>query len=89
MNHLNLKLEVYTPNGMLFEGEVYSVTLPGAKEIFTVLKNHGAIISSLKKGVIKYKLDEEDEEFFTIDALGGFVEVKNNVVTVCLETVIK
>lgn len=85
----NIKLEIYTPNGMLFDGAIYSVTLPGAKEIFTVLKDHGAIISSLKEGVIKYKLDKDDEEVSTIEVLGGFAEVKKNVVTVCLETVIK
>lgn len=85
----NLKLEIYTPSGKLFDGAVYSVTLPGAKEIFTVLKDHGAIISSLKKGVIKYKIDKDDEEVFTIEVLGGFAEVKKNVVTVTLETVIK
>ena len=71
---------------MLFDGKVTSVTLPGTKGIFTVLKNHGAIISSLTEGKIKYTIDEE---ITTIDVLGGFAEVKNNVVTVCLETVIK
>lgn len=81
-----LKLEIYTPNGVLFNGKVTSVTLPGTKGIFTVLKNHGAIISSLTEGVIKYTIDEETS---TIDVLGGFAEVKKNVVTVCLETVIK
>ena len=85
----SLTLKIYTPSGMLFDGEVYSVTLPGAKEIFTVLKDHGAIISSLKEGVIKYKMNKDDEEVFTIEVLGGFVEVKKNVVTVTLETVIK
>ncbi len=81
-----LKLEIYTPNGVLFDGKVTSVTLPGTKGIFTVLKNHGAIISSLTEGKIKYTIDEE---ITTIDVLGGFAEVKNNVITVCLESVIK
>lgn len=82
----NLRLEIYTPNGILFNGEVTSVTLPGTKGIFTVLKNHGAIISSLTEGKIKYLIEKE---ISTIDVLGGFAEVKNNVVTVCLETIIK
>lgn len=82
----NLKLEIYTPNVVLFDGEVTSVTLPGSKGLFTVLNNHGAIISSLTKGVIKYMINEE---ISTIEATGGFVEVKKNVVTVCLETIIK
>ena len=83
----NFNLEIYTPNGVLFSGEVTSVTLPGTKEVFTVLKNHGAIISSLTKGIIKYMIDDKD--IFTIEVLGGFAEVKKNVVTVCLETIIK
>lgn len=82
----NLKLEIYTPNGVLFDGEVTSVTLPGSKGLFTVLNNHGAIISSLTKGVIKYTINQE---ISTIETTGGFVEVKKNVVTVCLETIIK
>ncbi len=82
----NFKLHIYTPNGALFSGEVTSVTLPGTKGVFTVLKNHGAIISSLTNGRIKYMIDEE---IYTIDVLGGFAEVKKNVATVCLETIIK
>ena len=82
----NLRLEIYTPNGILFNGEVTSVTLPGTKGIFTVLKNHGALISSLTEGKIKYLIEKE---ISTIDVLGGFAEVKDNVVTVCLETIIK
>ena len=81
-----LRLEIYTPSGVLFNGEVTSVTLPGTKGIFTVMYNHGAIISSLTKGKIKYLIDNE---ISNIEVAGGFAEVKNNVVTVCLETIIK
>ncbi len=81
-----LRLEIYTPNGALFNGEVTSVTVPGTKGVFTVMYNHGAIISSLTEGKIKYTIDEK---ISTIEVLGGFAEVKNNVVTVCLETIIK
>jgi F0F1-type ATP synthase epsilon subunit len=48
--------------------------------------NHGAIISSLTEGKIKYLIDKE---ISIIEVVGGFAEVKNNVVTVCLETIIK
>lgn len=81
-----LRLEIYTPNGVLFNGEVTSVTLPGTKGIFSVLYNHGAIISSLTKGKIKYVMNKKVS---SIEVLGGFAEVKKNVVTVCLETIIK
>lgn len=71
---------------MLFNGEVTSVTLPGTKGPFTVLKNHAPIISSLTEGEIKYVVDKK---FSKIEVNSGFVEVKKNIVTVCLETIIK
>lgn len=85
----DLKLEIYTPSGMLYNDGVTSVTLPGAQGKFTVLKNHGAIISSLTEGKIRYKINEDDEDMISIKATGGFVKVKHNVVTVCLDTVIE
>lgn len=87
----DLKLEIYTPSGMLYNDGVTSVTLPGAQGKFTVLKNHGAIISSLTEGKIRYKIneDDEDKDTISIDVISGFVEVKHNVVTVCLDTVIE
>lgn len=82
----NILLEIYTPDGVLFNGEVTSVTLPGTKGPFTVLKNHAPIISSLTEGEIKYVVDKK---FSKIEVNSGFVEVKKNIVTVCLETIIK
>lgn len=83
----NIRLEIYTPNGVLFNGEVSMVTLPGTKGVFTVLDKHGAIISSLSKGKIKYI--SNNNETATIDITGGIAEVKSNVVTVCLDTIIE
>ena len=82
----NITLKIFTPDGILYNGEVTSVTLPGTQGVFTVLINHAPIISSLTKGKIKYMVDED---ISMIDVSSGFVEVKNNIVTVCLETVIK
>ena len=83
----NITLKIFTPDGVLYDGEVESVTLPSEKGPFTVLLNHAPIISSLIKGNIEYKVDDESSSRIDVDS--GFVEVKNNVVTVCLETVIK
>lgn len=82
----NITLEIFTPDGVIFNGKVDSVTLPGTKGEFTVMLNHAPIISSLTKGKIKYKIKED---VFTIESKGGIVEVKNNIVIVCLETIIK
>ena len=82
----NIRLEIFTPDGVLFNGEVTSVTLPGTSGPFTILNNHAPIISSLKEGIIKYVVGKK---ISTIKVNAGFVEVKNNIVTVCLETIIK
>lgn len=58
---------------------VSSVTLPGRLSSFTILKNHSPIISSLEQGAIKYVSSNETH---TINIDDGFVEAKDNVVTV-------
>ncbi|MGM9746714.1 MAG: ATP synthase F1 subunit epsilon [Paludibacteraceae bacterium] len=79
-----MKLEIISPTGAIFAGEVTSVSLPGTFSAFEVLHNHAPIISSLKRGNIVYKTDT-DEKVLAVD--GGFVEVNNNCITVCIEKI--
>ena len=81
-----MKLEIISPQGSIFAGEVTAVALPGKFSAFEVLNNHAPIISSLKKGKITYRT-ESGEQSLMVD--GGFVEVENNVITVCIENVLK
>ncbi|MCM1518131.1 MAG: ATP synthase F1 subunit epsilon [Pseudoflavonifractor sp.] len=74
-------LKVISAQDVLFEGEVDSVTLPGAKGSFTVLHNHASLISTLDAGVIVYKHNGADKE---LEISGGLVDVDNNVVSVCI-----
>ncbi len=80
-----MKLEIISPKGKIFAGDVTSVSLPGTFSAFEVLNNHAPIISSLKSGKIVYKTDDAERELTIED---GFVEVENNVVTVCVEKVV-
>ena len=45
-------LEIVTPEGILFEGDVLRVKLPGVSGEFQLLENHAPIASSLTKGLI-------------------------------------
>ena len=78
-----MKLKVISPESVVFEGDVDSVTLPGAMGGFTVLKNHASIISTLVAGVLVYtpagSTDEQRQEI-----VGGLVDVDNNIISVCL-----
>lgn len=77
-----LKLRVLSPQQLLFEGEVSSVTLPGSTSPFTVLDGHAPIISSLDNGPV-ICVDKDGEHKF--ESKGGFVEVKDNTVSVCID----
>ena len=67
----------------MFDGKVEMVTLPGEVGSFTVLYDHAPLISSLVRGEIKYR--EEDELEKSIGISSGFVEVRDNIVSACVE----
>ena len=57
-----MKLEIVTPESIIFKGEVVSVTLPGLNGQFQLLSNHTAIISALKSGEVRIKLPNGTED---------------------------
>lgn len=81
-----MKLEIISPEKTYYRGEVDSVTLPGALGPFQILKNHAPMISSLTKGQIIISIDGHLKDLSIND---GFVEVSNNVITVCIDAVNK
>jgi F-type H+-transporting ATPase subunit epsilon len=78
----NITLMILTPQATLFEGLVEKVELPGVKGRFMILKDHAPIISSLEEGDVIFESDGVTEK---VNIMSGFVEVNNNVVTVCAE----
>ena len=46
-------VEIFTPEALLFKGEVTSVKVPGAKGPFVILEHHAPIISLLTAGEVK------------------------------------
>ena len=77
-----MKLEIISPEKTLFSGQVELVTLPGMAGSFTILNNHAPIISSLIAGNMVYRTNGEDNE---LEINGGFIESKNNTITVCID----
>lgn len=76
-----MKLEIISPSEIMFSGDVESVTLPGVKGKFTVLKNHASLISELKEGKVRY-LSNGVESF--IDIKGGLADIDMNKIAVCV-----
>lgn len=77
-----LTLKIISPERIVYQGMVESVTVPGTLGSFQILNDHAPIISSLEKGVVEYATKEGRESFAVT---GGFVEVKKNEVCVCVE----
>mgnify|MGYP002623767711 FL=1 len=77
-----LKLKIVSPEKIEFDGEVESVLVPGTMGQFEILNDHAPIISTLQKGYVEYGTKEGKVR---LDILGGFVEVKKNEVSLCME----
>jgi F-type H+-transporting ATPase subunit epsilon len=75
-------IKVISKNGLEFESEVDSVTLPAKDGYITVLKNHSSLITSLNTGTITARLSGSNEKIIEID--GGFSEIKNNKLIVLI-----
>ncbi len=81
MNKITVK--IVSPKGEVYSGEVQHVSLPGVVAAFAVYPRHAPMISALEEGNIKCLTTDGEELSFHIQS--GFVEVKEDVVTVCVE----
>ena len=77
-----MKFLLLSPEKKLFDGEVDSVTIPGTKGMFTVWSHHASLITTIEKGEVVCKTADSEQKFL-VD--GGFAEVKNDIVSVCIE----
>ena len=72
----NFKIEIISPERIIFSEETKMVTLPSYEGDMSILKNHISIITFLRPGIIKVqKNDENFKEFFVQD---GTVEYFND-----------
>ena len=82
----NFKLEIISPEKIIFSDNATMVTLPSYEGDMSVLKNHISIITFLRPGIIKVqKKDEKFEEFFVQD---GTVEYFDDSLVVLSTSVI-
>jgi len=74
-----LKLEIVTPDGVIFDGDVKEVNLPGAEGEFGVLAGHATLVSLLETGVIMYIRADGKEVAVAINS--GYVKVDEEKTT--------
>jgi len=78
------KLQIVTPQRVVFQGEATSLGAPGVQGGFQVLYNHAPLLSSLDIGELRVKGADGHDTIYATS--GGFVEVKDNAVVVLAET---
>ena len=82
----NFKLEIISPEKIIFSDNTTMVTLPSYEGDMSVLKHHISIITFLRPGIIRVqKNDGNFEEFFVQD---GTVEYFNDSLVVLSTSVI-
>jgi F-type H+-transporting ATPase subunit epsilon len=80
-----MKVEIITPEKLLFEGESDLVQVPGTMGSFEILKNHAPLISTLVPGNVKVKTTKGEVLYFEIGA--GVIEIKNNNIAILVEKI--
>lgn len=81
MEEDKIHLLIVSPEKTLFEGPVKYVRLPGSAGQFAVFYNHAPLISSLDAGEVVYRSGKDKNR---VNISGGFVEVNDNTVSVCV-----
>ena len=76
-----MKLEIVTPEGVIFDDEVKQVTIPGSEGEFGVLAGHAAVVSLLDTGVIT--IERKDNREVSVAINGGYVKVDEEK-TLCM-----
>jgi len=76
-----MKLEIVTPDGVIFDDEVKQVTIPGSEGEFGVLAGHAAVVSLLDTGVIT--IERKDNREVSVAINGGYVKVDEDK-TLCM-----
>ena len=77
------RLEIVTPEKKVFTGDVNFVVVPGELGELGIMPNHAPLMSSLKIGLVRA---QQEGKTFKFAVSGGFVEIRNNKVTILADT---
>ncbi len=77
---VSFHLQLMTPEGVLFDGQVQAVILPGHDGYFGVLANHAPLVAELGIGEVVVTPADGQRRYFAIT--GGIGEVGENTVAV-------
>ena len=80
---IDLNVEIVTPDGIVFTGDLTSCTAPGVNGQFQILSSHAPYLANLQIGEIKI-LNKDGKKILATS--GGFLEVKDNSISIIVES---
>lgn len=78
-----IKLDIVTPYGLAYSGEVSEIIAAGSEGEFGILPGHTSLITTLKTGMLTIKSGREMFYFFVS---GGYSEVISDKVTILADS---
>ena len=77
-----LKIEIVSPESLVFSKPASSVSIPGQEGYFTVLGEHAPLMTTLKPGFVSIEGNGETRTFYV---QGGFADISPDGVTILAE----
>jgi F-type H+-transporting ATPase subunit epsilon len=80
---MTIRLEIVTPERLVYEDDVDAVTLPGSEGELGVLPHHAPLVTTLGLGELRIRKAGTEEHYAIV---GGFLQVRPDRVVVMAET---
>ena len=81
------KIEIVNPDQLFYSNEnILEAVIPAFEGEIGILKDHISIISFLKPGIIKLKLNNSDEKTFYVE--DGIIEFKDNLISILTSNIV-
>jgi len=84
---MTIHVDIVSAEEEIFSGIANEVSAPAEMGEVGILPRHAPLISRLKPGEVKVKVDGHDDQFFFVS--GGMLEVQPHVVTVLADTAVR
>ncbi len=78
-----IRVEIVSQDRMVFEGDADIVIVPGEQGEMGILPNHAPLLSTLQFGILKVRLQGEEEDFAIS---GGIIEIQPDIITVLADS---
>ena len=81
------KIEIVNPDQLFYSnGKILEAVIPAFEGEIGILKDHISIISFLKPGIIKLKINNSDEKTFYVE--DGIIEFKDNLLSILTSNIV-